>query len=343
MPWRQAGEYFRLKLPRFPGDEVGRVPYNLTEIGGEDDRADPTDPTDPTDATDPAAELEQLFAKRAQGVCKDPAPGPQRLTGKALARWQQARKPREAWERKFSAKISRYLMDARGETLRNIAAMTTAKGIDPLALTLCFDLDKFLVEWIRGLLGLSRAALEAAGVEVWSDELGRDDPLTMPAKEVFDSLSKRDNMLAGAGTKVHTEVMEELAAGIAKGETMEQLAERTRRKFAGIDKNRSMMIAKTETTVAYESARDMAFRAAGVRWTQWLCSGLGNERPSHYAANEQIREIGETFLVGGVDMEFPGDPKAPPREVINCNCVRIAVSGPDGEDIEGNDNDEIPY
>jgi len=340
MPWRQAGEYFRLKLPRFPGDEVGRVPFNLTEIETEEKK---TEDRRQEEEEDPVAELEQLFARRAQGGCKAPAPGPQRLTGKALARWTQARKYREPWEKKFAAKISRYLMDARGETLRNIAAMTTAKAVDPLALTLCFDLDKFLTEWIRGLLGLSRAAMEAAGIEVWSDELGRDDPLTMPAKEVFDSLSKRENLLAGAGTKVHTEVMDELAAGIAKGETMEQLAERTRRKFAGIDKARSMMIAKTETTVAYETARDMAFRAAGVQWKQWLCSGLGNERFTHLTANEQIREVGDPFLVGGVDMQFPGDPAAPPREVINCNCVCIAVSGPDQDEIEGNDNTEIPY
>ena len=346
MPWRQAGEYFRLKLPRFSGDEVGRIPFNVTEIGRE--KEDPTDPTDPTDPQDPLAELEQLFAKRAQGCCTHAAGaaqgGGKAISTKALARWNQARKYREPWEKKFASKISRYLMDARAETLRNIAAVAGTKAMeDALALTLVFDLDNFLTEWIRGLLGLSRAAMDAAGIEVWSDELGRDDPLTMPAKEVMAALTQRENMLAGAGTKVHTDVMAELQAGIAKGETMDQLAERTRRKFAGIDKGRAMMIAKTETTVAYETARDLAFRAAGVQWKQWLCSGLGNERFTHLEANEQIREVGETFLVGGADMAFPGDPKAPAREVINCNCVCIAVSGPDQNDIEGNDNSEIPY
>jgi hypothetical protein len=34
MPWQAASEYFRLKLPRFAGDSIGRVPFNLTEIGG---------------------------------------------------------------------------------------------------------------------------------------------------------------------------------------------------------------------------------------------------------------------------------------------------------------------
>jgi hypothetical protein len=70
---------------------------------------------------------------------------------------------------------------------------------------------------------------------------------------------------------------------------------------------------------------------------------LGNERLTHLAANEQIREVGEKFNVGGFALAYPGDPDGPAKEVINCNCVRIAVGGPDGEDIEGNDDDTIPY
>lgn len=345
MPWRTAGEYFRLKLPRFGGDEVGRVPFNLTPmVEGED----PTDPTDPTDLKeDPVAELEQLFARRAQGACAGHAvAAPRAISPTALARWQQVRKYREPWEKKFSQKVSRYLMDARAETLRNLAVVNTGKGavaksLD--ALSVVFDLDAFLTEWVRGLLLTSRAAMEAAGMEVWSDEMGRDDPLTMPSRDIATALTQRQNMLVGAGEKVHRAVMDELQAGIDKGETMAQLADRTRRKFAGIDKARAMVIAKTETTVAYETARDMAFRAAGVQWKQWLCSGLGNERLSHLGANEQIQAVGDKFTVGGFPMAYPGDPEGPAKEVINCNCVCIAVSGPDQGDIEGNDNTEIPY
>ncbi len=32
MPWKVAGEYFRLKLPRFAGDGIGRIPFSLQEI-----------------------------------------------------------------------------------------------------------------------------------------------------------------------------------------------------------------------------------------------------------------------------------------------------------------------
>jgi HK97 family phage portal protein len=339
MPWKVAGEYFRLKLPRFRGDDVGRVPFNLTEIEDVSDLSDPTDP--PELAEDPVEELQQLFASRTQGT---PVVTPKAPSAKAAAAWQRVRKYREPWEKKFAAKVSRYLMDARAETLRKIAAAaSTEKAVrTPDVLSLVFDLDAWLQEWIKGLLSISRAAIEQAGIEVWSEELRRDDPMTQPAAEVLEALNIRENRLSGAGQKVWEAVRDELQAGIDAGDTMEQLAERTRRKFRGIDKSRSMAIAKTETTVAYEFARDLAFRAAGVQWKQWLTSGLGNERLSHYAANEQIVPVDEKFNVGGFEMSYPGDPEAPAKEVINCNCVTIAVSDP-AEDDDFNNDDSIPY
>jgi hypothetical protein len=339
MPWQTAGEYFRLKLPRFAGDDVGRVPFNLTEIEGSDQLAVISDQKE----EDPLAELEQLFAKAAPPIRSVPkAP-----SAKAMAAWQRVRKYREPWEKKFAGKISRYLMDARAETLRRIdaAASLEGKAIETKnldALTLVFELDAWLTEWIKGLVGLSRAAIEQAGIEVWSDELRRDDPMTQPAAEVLEALNIRENKIKGAGEKVWEAIRDELAKGIEAGDTTEQLAERTRRKFSSLDKSRSMTIAKTETTVAYEFARDVAFRAAGVQWKQWLTSGLGNERLTHYAANEQIVAVDEKFMVGGFAMSYPGDPDAPAKEVINCNCVTIAVSDPAGDD-DFNNDDTVPY
>jgi uncharacterized protein with gpF-like domain len=82
-----------------------------------------------------------------------------------------------------------------------------------------------------------------------------------------------------------------------------------------------------------------------VEWTEWVHSGLGEgARPKHQAADGQVREMGDPFDIGGVPMNFPGDPEAPAEEVINCRCVRIARSGPDaGDIIGGDDNPEIPF
>ena len=341
MPWQSASEYFRLKLPRFSGDEVGRVPFNLTEIGEEKQDGKNQESREEEEVVEPLAELEQLFMSRAAERCGCGAKAAQE-TGTADAAWLRVRKYREPWEKKFQQKVSRYLMDARAETLRNIAAAGEGKALGKSfdALSLIFDLGSFLSAWITGLTGVSRAAMEQAGFEVWSDELGKDDPLTMPAQEVLQAIAARENKIRNSGQEVFDEILAELRDGAVHGDTMEQLAERTRRAFAGIEKSRAMTIARTETTVAYETARQIAFRAAGVKWKKWLTSGLGNERMTHLAANQQIVSIEARFTVGGYLMGFPGDSAGPAKEVINCNCVSVAVAGPD---IEGNDDENIPY
>ncbi|MEO5712998.1 MAG: phage portal protein [Luteolibacter sp.] len=345
MPWKVAGEYFRLKFPRFAGDDVGRIPFNLTEI-----TADPK--PEPANApaavkSDPFGDLQRLFSLAP--VTRIPAvPARKDFNPATAAKWAQIHKAREPWEKKFQSKVSRYLMDARAETLRNIATLAgqhpdTAKMVmkDLTALSLVFDLGKFLEAWTKGLLGISAAAMEAAGLEVWTDELLRDDPLTMPAAEVLRALSERENRISGAGQQVWEQIVTSLQDGITKGETTDQMAERIRTKFSSIDKQRSIVIAKTETTVAYETARNLAFHAAGVQWKQWLTSGLGNSRHDHASADEQIVPVDEPFIVGGFEMLFPGDPNAPAKEVINCNCVSIAVAGPNSDDI--NNDPTVPY
>lgn len=57
---------------------------------------------------------------------------------------------------------------------------------------------------------------------------------------------------------------------------------------------------------------------------QWVAVLDERTRDTHWAASGQSVELAGNFLVGGVEMEFPGDPKAPAREVVNCRC-RIGI------------------
>lgn len=340
VPWRTASDYLGMKLPRFKGDDVGRVAFNFVPVEDDEPAADPA----PSPATlDTVGELEQLFAQRA---------ATKKAASKAVAEqrahdiWAQVHKSREAWEVRMRKRVSRFLMDARATTLRNLAAATKEKMAVQKAdvLEIIFSLDSWLAEWIRGLSAIDRNALEAAGAECWTDELGKDDPLTMPAEDVSLAMSIRENRIKNAGEKIWTEVKAAIEKAVEAGQTNDQLAATIKATFKGIDDKRSRTIAATEITVAYETGRDMTFKAAGVEWTQWLHSGLSDHaRPAHQAAHEQIREMGEPFDIGGVPLLFPGDPAAPADEVINCRCVRIAVAGPDTDDIEGNNNPDIPW
>jgi uncharacterized protein with gpF-like domain len=242
-------------------------------------------------------------------------------------------------------------MQARAESLRKVADIE-AMGLSQKelvqkwnALDLIFDLSKWLPDWTRSLLGISRAAMEAAGFEVWTDELERTDPLTMPAQGVLAAIEDRQNKISGAGEKIHADLRKELGEAIAQGETMDEIKARIRKTFNDMSENRVEMIARTETTVAYETARDLTFREAGIEWTQWLTmADNGDRHPSYSGLHEQIRAIDEPFTIyGNLTLRFPGDPEGPAAEVINCRCIRVAVMGPDPADIEGNDPNAAPY
>lgn len=355
MPMRTAGEYLRMRLPRFPGDEIGRVPFNLVEV----EATTPHEPKPPKDDEDEVDDLEKIF--EARNAARKRKAHELLETSRAIEDihqrasdddrhklWQRIHRSREPWEKRFESKFRRHLFEARRQTLSNIA---TAQQLEEKSVKvkaspsdLVFDLQGWLADFVKDMLAISRNALDTAGSEMWSGELGNDDPLTMPAAETIAALKQRENRLKGAGEKVWERVRDSLQEGITAGETMDELAERTRRTFQGIDRQRSRAIAVTETTVAYETGRDLAMQAAGIGWSEWVASGDGRERDSHRQADGQIREMGETFDVGGHELRFPGDPDGPPEEVIHCRCIRIAKGGPDEGDVIGNeDSDEIPY
>lgn len=363
VPWRKAGEFLSLDLPRFAGDEVGRVPFNLVELGAEQEPA-PTDapPTATDDGTAAYQSLRGLFAARIAERSAAAEP-PLVVDTRAAETWARVHRAREAWEKRFASRFSRHLMAARKATLAKLqqaadAGMLTApasetKGIEELAAALTFNLPEWIRDFLAGMLEVSRNALEAAGFELWSQELLRDDPLTMPAAQVLAAMRERENKLRGAAERVWEAVRGAIETGLTEGESIDAIALRVRKKFNGIDETRARTIAHTETTFAYEAGRDMVFQQAGVQWTEWVTAQDGRERETHRATNGQRREVGDPFDVGevlaadgsiiaaGTPMAYPGDPAGPAEEVINCRCVRIAIAPPKAGD--GEPAEDIPY
>lgn len=77
---------------------------------------------------------------------------------------------------------------------------------------------------------------------------------------------------------------------------------------------------------AIANARDDANRL-GVNEKRWQTVGDSNVRPSHSAANGQVKQSDEPFDVGGFPMQYPSDMSmgAPLSEVMGCRCVTSYV------------------
>jgi hypothetical protein len=269
--------------------------------------------------------------------------------GAEAARWKKIVSRQRAHMRLYHGRIRNSLMDARREVLRKIEAQGPlllglgATQTRALAADFIFD----LLNWQKGLQvslrGTAAAILQEAGAALVKEELGKDDPWKMPPAEALKFLRERENKIAGAAAEVHGTIMGELQEGIDKGDTTAELAGRVKAAFNEIADGRALTIARTETSMAYGTARQQAMQDVGIQWKKWLTSGNDNVRSAHRAMNNQVVGIHEKFTVvnpktGEWDqVEHPGDPGGAPWNVINCHCVSVATeSGPEGEVVEPN-------
>ncbi|MEV0822518.1 phage minor head protein [Nonomuraea rubra] len=85
-------------------------------------------------------------------------------------------------------------------------------------------------------------------------------------------------------------------------------------------------IARTETIGAYNGGayEGAVFRAdeQGLDMAKrWLATLDTRVRPTHLAAHEQLVPLHDEFAVGDAMLAFPGDPRGPGHEVIQCRCT----------------------
>lgn len=92
---------------------------------------------------------------------------------------------------------------------------------------------------------------------------------------------------------------------------------------------RANTIAATEAVRIANESDDLFFRQAvedgdiqlDSVLRQWVTSQDDKVRTSHRSLNGQVRPLNEAFRSGaGNQLRFPGDPRAPARDTINCRC-----------------------
>jgi hypothetical protein len=266
--------------------------------------------------------------------------------GKTLAERHYAqRKPVIA---AMQSAIQRHLDFAKHETLRKLekaarqkdGPIAAASG-HGMAFDLIFDPNEFKEGLLAAMREESATALQTAGDQLY-EELGKDDPWTMPDPKAKAFLDTRVNLLKGVPDEVHQAIEAEVKAGLDAGESLAKISKRISSKFDEIGEGRAATIASTETSAAYGFARNEGMAAAGITHKRWLTSHLPNVRDAHAEAEEdpdnQMVPIDEPFHVGGEDLQYPGDPNGSPENVINCHCIALAVESDeelaDGEDAE---------
>lgn len=137
--------------------------------------------------------------------------------------------------------------------------------------------------------------------------------LTDRIKDVTATLAGRVNSelgLAAIGVQTTGEAADKIADILARG-----------------GRGRALTIVRTELGRAYSVAGQQRYDQArevlpGLQ-KQWRRSGKIHSRASHDRTDGQVRDVEESFDVGGVALRFPRDPSGPAKETVNCGCTSL--------------------
>src|SRR3990170_2098925 len=84
---------------------------------------------------------------------------------------------------------------------------------------------------------------------------------------------------------------------------------------------RALRIARTESTIAANFITKEAGKEAPYKTVkEWLSVEDSRTRPDHSEVNGKQVGMDEPFLVGGEEMDRPGDPSASAGNLVNCRC-----------------------
>lgn len=197
-----------------------------------------------------------------------------------------------------------------------------------------FDEDAFASEFADMMSGLYDDVVDVA-LTTTSLTMGIDFSVAA-RKEVVDKMMKRANQLSGGVSKTtYADVQRAMRDAIADGASIPDIADAISSSLLNASQWRAELIARTEVVSSYNGGVYEAGQtlpddvAAGM---VWIATSDERTRPSHLEADGQIAQRGESFIIEGEELQYPGDPEGSPENTINCRCA-TAILTPD--DIEG--------
>lgn len=240
---------------------------------------------------------------------------PQRLRAQEFIRAGEARVAR-TWFRSWT----RFLDRVRPAVFRD-------GGVDPGRVSdhqqfWTSAVDNEILPLVGGILG-----------DAWRRVTGAGDPPTDPY--VSQYLNAAGNRMRNTPNEVYGLVVVEVERGITEGRSLDRVRDDIRLILtaSGTDRwpNRATTVARTETMGAVNAG---VYRAAVLDAEQrgdvapakvWISTDDTRTRPTHVDADQQRVLLESPFRVGGASLLFPGDPRGPAREVINCRCTMLPV------------------
>jgi HK97 family phage portal protein len=153
-------------------------------------------------------------------------------------------------------------------------------------------------------------------------------------KGVLDEISDEEaeklaQLIFDSGTKISKTTLERIKDKIIRADqenwTVEQLTQSIWESEGIFAPWRARMIARTESAKVENWAQLEGYKETEfVDGKGWLSARIKTSRDEHIEAANRYEDnpirLDEKFLVGGEELEYPGDPAGSPGNVINCLC-----------------------
>lgn len=210
----------------------------------------------------------------------------------------------ERWKQKLDD-ITKTYVDA-DKKAREIIGGTTKNVFVDAANRTAYDMEKN----IRG--GVSFDLYDGKTVS----RLLKDNPKMLPEWKIDEPKDYIWN---------EKRVRNAVAQGIIQGESIADIGKRLTSELATSNGSKMDMFARTAVTGAQNAGRMERLHEAedmGIEVKkQWIATHDSRVRDTHAYLDGQIVGIDEKFEVDGMEIDYPGDPLAPPELVYNCRCT----------------------
>jgi HK97 family phage portal protein len=241
-----------------------------------------------------------------------------------IRRWSDFVRYQHFIERNMHDAVKDYADRLRFRLRQRLRDLYAPKGLTMKQLQLVFDIDEEASDLWEALSPHLDNANEV-GVRALRTLFGIAPDLTLYDARVTARMLRQERRIRWISETTWERLREALAEGLEAGEGIEGLMRRVDEVIGELETWRGERIARTESAAALNGAFNDGMIAGGVRRKMWIAALDERTRPSHEAANGQIREVGEPFEVGSALLHYPGEPMGPPQEVINCRCTLVPV------------------
>lgn len=233
----------------------------------------------------------------------------------------------QAFIREGEVRIARTWFRSLTRFLDRVRPAVTAGGVDPGRVS---DHSGFWTSQVD-----TEVLPEVGGVltDAWRRVTERGDPPTDPWVSTY--LNEVGNRMSNTPDEVYGLIVVAVERGITEGRALDRVRDDIQLILTSTGtpywRNRAMTVARTETIGAvnagvYRGAvLDAEQRGDLAPFKVWIATDDSRTRPTHDAADQQRTLLSEPFRVGGAPLLFPGDPRGPAAEVINCRCSMLPV------------------